>query len=106
MVGQDVAKIAHPDTEAGLAIALFPERLAFSLRHLENRPRVRVVNETTDEELARDDMEEKFERATAVKFCELERVGSEWHFRKLHKPLEKGLREAAESYGCIISSIG
>tara|TARA_B100001750_G_C15510888_1_gene603578 strand:+ start:429 stop:1010 length:582 start_codon:yes stop_codon:yes gene_type:complete len=67
---------------------------------------VRVVNETTDEELARDDMEEKFERATAVKFCELERVGSEWHFRKLHKPLEKGLREAAESYGCIISSIG
>lgn len=67
---------------------------------------VRVVNEDTEEELARDDMEEKFETATAVKFCELERIGSEWHFTKIHEPLEKGLKEAAESYGCIIASIG
>lgn len=67
---------------------------------------VRVMNEDTEEELARDDMEEVFENTTAVKFCELERVGSEWHFTKIHEPLEKGLKQAAESYGIIIASIG
>ena len=67
---------------------------------------VRVVNEDTEQELARDDMEDKFQDTTAVKFCELERVGSQWHFRKLHEPLRNGLREAAESYGCLVSSIG
>jgi tellurium resistance protein TerD len=67
---------------------------------------VRVVNDATEEELARDDMEDKFEDTTAVKFCELERVGSEWHFRQIHEPLQKGLKQAAEFYGCIISSIG
>ena len=67
---------------------------------------IRIVNEETDVELARDDMEEKFQDATAIRFCELERIGSEWHFRKIHEPLSKGLKEAAEGYGCIIASIG
>jgi tellurium resistance protein TerD len=73
--------------------------------HVENSF-VRVVNEVTDEELARDDMTERFEEATAVEFCEIERIGSEWHFRKIHRPLSGGLKEAAEGYGCMIASIG
>ncbi len=67
---------------------------------------VRVVNEENDVEMARDDMTEVFKDKTGVIFCELERVGTEWHFRKIHQPLTNGLKEAAESYGCIIASIG
>lgn len=67
---------------------------------------IRIANEDTEEELARDDMGEKFQDATAVKFCELERMGTEWYFRKIHEPLKGGLKEAAESFGCIIASIG
>ncbi len=76
-----------------------------NFNHVENSF-VRVVNEVTDEELARDDMTERFEDATAVEFCEIERIGSQWHFRKIHRPLEGGLKQAAEDYGCMIASIG
>lgn len=73
--------------------------------HVENSF-VRVINEETDEELARDDMPTTFENATAVEYCELERVGTEWHFRKIHKPAAEGLKEIAEKYGCLITTIG
>lgn len=73
--------------------------------HVENSF-VRVINETTDEELTRDDMQESFEDASAVEYCELERVGSEWRFRKLHTPVKGGLKEIAEKYGCEITTIG
>jgi len=73
--------------------------------HVENSF-VRIVNEDTDQELARDDMTETFDQATAVEFCEIERIGMEWHFRKIHRPLTAGLKQAAEDYGCIIASIG
>ena len=45
LVGQDVAEIAHPDAEAGLAIELLPERLALLGRHLEGLARVGLVDE-------------------------------------------------------------
>ena len=67
---------------------------------------VRVVNEENDTEMTRDCMNEKFEDTTAVRFCELERVGNHWYFRKLHEPVKGGLKKAAEDYGCIIASIG
>jgi len=67
---------------------------------------VRVVNEETEDEMARDDMTERFEDTRAVIFSELERVGSEWHFREIHKPYKNGLKEIAEEYGCVIASIG
>lgn len=67
---------------------------------------VRVVNEETDEELMRDDMREKFQKTTAVIFCELERLGTEWHFRPLHKPYQGGLGEIAKEFGIQVSSIG
>lgn len=67
---------------------------------------VRVVNEETDEELMRDDMKEKFQKTTAVMFCELERLGTEWHFRALHKPYEGGLGAIAKEFGIEVSSIG
>lgn len=67
---------------------------------------VRVVNEESDEELMRDDMSDRFENATAVVFCELERMGTDWHFRPLHKPFKGGLAEIAKSYGLHISTIG
>ena len=76
-----------------------------NFNHVENSF-IRVVNEVTDEELARDDMTDQFDDATAVEFCEIERVGSEWHFRQIHRPLPGGLKEAAEGYGCLIASIG
>lgn len=67
---------------------------------------VRAVNEETDKELARDDMADTFEDATAVKFCEIERIGSSWNFQKIHEPAVKGLKEIAEGYDCVIASIG
>lgn len=67
---------------------------------------VRVVNEETDTELARDDFAENFGDATAMQFCEIERIGTEWHFKKIHKPAPKGLKDIAESYGIIVTSIG
>lgn len=67
---------------------------------------VRAVNEETERELARDDMSEKFHENTAVRFCEVERVGTEWHFRKLYKPAAGGLKEIAEGYGLLITTIG
>ena len=67
---------------------------------------IRIANEETEEELVRDDMAEKFDTATAVKFAELERVGAEWHFRPIHEPTEGGLKSIAEQYDLIIASIG
>ena len=67
---------------------------------------VRIVNEETDTELTRDEMSEEFGDATAVQYCELERIGSDWYFRKIHTALDGGLKQAAESYGCIITTIG
>lgn len=73
--------------------------------HVENSF-VRVMNEETDQELARDSMPESFADATAIEYCELERNGSEWFFHKIHKPAEGGLKEIAEKYGCMITTIG
>ena len=67
---------------------------------------IRVINEETEEELTRDDMQQRFETATAVKFCELERLGSDWYFKEIHEPAEGGLKQIAEEYGCLIASIG
>lgn len=67
---------------------------------------VRVVNEETERELARDDMNEKFGDNTALRFCELERVGSQWVFKKIHEPATGGLKEIAEGYGLLITTIG
>lgn len=67
---------------------------------------VRAVNEETERELARDDMAEKFGDNTAVRFCEIERLGTEWHFRKLYEPVTGGLKEIAEGYGLLITTIG
>jgi len=67
---------------------------------------VRVVNEETDQELMRDDMQEKFQNTSAVIFCELERLGTEWYFRTLHKPYEGGLGAIAKEFGIEVSSIG
>ena len=44
-VDQDVAEIAHPDAEAGLAVELFPESLAFLSCHLEGGARIGGMDE-------------------------------------------------------------
>src|SRR6202048_1024118 len=44
-VHQDVAEIAHPDAETGLAVELLPERLAFLLCHRESGARVSRMDE-------------------------------------------------------------
>jgi len=67
---------------------------------------VRVVNDETDEEFARVDMAASYGDATAVRFCQIERIGSEWHFSILNQPTEGGLKAIAEDYGCLIASIG
>lgn len=67
---------------------------------------VRAVNEDSERELARDDMGEKFAGNTAVRFCEIERIGNEWMFRKIHEPVDGGLKEIAEGYGLLITTIG
>jgi tellurium resistance protein TerD len=67
---------------------------------------VRVVNEDNDAEVLREDMTDNFVDATAVEFCELERVGAEWYFQNTYTPATGGLKEIAEKYGCMISGIG
>ncbi len=67
---------------------------------------VRIVNEETDKELGRDDMNESFGEATAMKFCEIERIGTDWHLRTIKEPTPGGLKSIAEGYDCIIASIG
>ena len=44
-VHQDVAEIAHPDAEAGLAVELLPESLAFLSRSPRGRARVGGMDE-------------------------------------------------------------
>src|SRR5205807_4439679 len=44
-VHQDIAKIAHPDAEAGLAVKLLPERLALLAGHLVGGARVGGMDE-------------------------------------------------------------
>src|SRR5216683_6532943 len=44
-VNQDIAEIAHPDAETGLAVELLPERLAFLLRYLVGGTRVGRMDE-------------------------------------------------------------
>lgn len=102
----DIANLSYDIYKIVFVVSIYMADAAdLSFKQVENSF-VRVVNETTEEEMAHDMMPETFEDATAVKYCELERVGSEWHFRKLHEPLNGGLKEAAESFGCLIASIG
>jgi len=76
-----------------------------SFSHVENAF-IRVVNEELNTEILREDMTDNFANATAVEFCELERVGSDWYFQKTYVPATGGLKEIAEKYGCLISGIG
>src|SRR5207244_5893021 len=48
LIDQHVAKIAHPDAEAGLAIELLEERLALLGAHLESLARIGVVDEAAE----------------------------------------------------------
>ena len=51
-VDQDIAEIAHPDAETGLAVELLPERLALLARHLIGGARVGRMNEAAEGFLA------------------------------------------------------
>jgi tellurium resistance protein TerD len=102
----DIAALPYDIYKIVLAVSIYmADERDHTFKQVENAF-VRVVNEETDKELARDDMSESFGDATAMKFCEIERIGTDWHLRTIKEPTPGGLKSIAEGYDCIIASIG
>jgi tellurium resistance protein TerD len=59
----------------------------------------RVVNETTNAEVARYDLGEDFSTETAVIFCEVYRNAAEWKFRAVGQGFAGGLNALVRHYG-------
>jgi len=60
---------------------------------------IRLVNDKSEEVLARFDLSEDASIETAVVFGEIYRFGSEWKFRAVAQGLPGGLAELARQYG-------
>ncbi|MDA1477927.1 TerD family protein [Bacillus changyiensis] len=60
---------------------------------------VRLVNESTNEELLRFDLGEDFSIETAVVVCELYRQGSDWKFNAIGSGFSGGLASLCRNYG-------
>ena len=60
---------------------------------------IRVIDQTTSEELARYDLTEDASTETAMLFGELYRNGAEWKFRALGQGYTSGLAGIARAYG-------
>lgn len=102
----DIAALPYDIYKIVFAVSIYmADERDHTFKQVENAF-VRVVNEETDKELARDDMSESFGDATAMKFCEIERIGTDWHLRTIKEPTPGGLKSIAEGYDCIIASIG
>lgn len=102
----DIAALPYDIYKIVFAVSIYmSDERDHTFKQVENAF-VRVVNEETDKELARDDMSESFGDATAMKFCEIERIGTDWHLRTIKEPTPGGLKSIAEGYDCIIASIG
>ena len=60
---------------------------------------VRLVDESTDNELLRFDLGEDFSIETAVVICELYRHGNEWKFNAIGSGFSGGLADLCRNYG-------
>ena len=60
---------------------------------------IRIVNQDTNVEVGRYDLDEDASTETAVIFGELYRHGTEWKFRAVGQGFNGGLKPLAESYG-------
>ena len=60
---------------------------------------IRLVNEQTNEEVARYDLSEDYSTETALLFGELYRHNGEWKFRAVGQGFAGGLRPMAQQYG-------
>ncbi|OEV13578.1 tellurium resistance protein TerD [Streptomyces sp. Amel2xB2] len=63
---------------------------------------IRVVNQTTNQEIARYDLSEDASGETAMVFGELYRHGAEWKFRAVGQGYASGLRGIAQDFGVNI----
>ena len=60
---------------------------------------IRIVNQDTNVEVGRYDLDEDASTETAVIFGELYRHGTEWKFRAVGQGFNGGLKPLAESFG-------
>ncbi len=60
---------------------------------------VRLVDESTNEELLRFDLGEDFSIETAVVVCELYRHGADWKFNAIGSGFSGGLASLCRNYG-------
>lgn len=63
---------------------------------------IRVVNDESNQEVARYDLSEDYSVETAMIFGEVYRHGSEWKFKAVGQGYEGGLKAMAEGYGISI----
>lgn len=60
---------------------------------------IRIVDESTGNELVRYDLEEDFSSEITVHFAEIYRDGAEWQFRAIGKGTQEDLGKLAKGYG-------
>lgn len=60
---------------------------------------IRIVNQETNEELARFDLSEDYSTETAIIFGEVYRHGNEWKFRAVGQGMSGGLEALCRQYG-------
>lgn len=63
---------------------------------------IRIVNSTTNEEVARYDLSEDYSIETALTFGELYRHNGEWKFKAIGQGFQGGLGPLARNYGVAI----
>lgn len=63
---------------------------------------VRIVNDTTNEEVARYDLSEDYSIETALIFGELYKHNNEWKFKAIGQGFEGGLAPLARNYGVSV----
>ncbi|WP_350636450.1 TerD family protein, partial [Pseudoalteromonas sp. GW168-MNA-CIBAN-0100] len=63
---------------------------------------IRIVNSSSNEEVARYDLSEDYSIETALIFGELYRHNSEWKFKAIGQGFEGGLAPLARQYGVSV----
>jgi len=62
----------------------------------------RLVNESTQSELFRYELDDELQDNEGLIIGEMERIGAEWHFKAVGETIEGGLSKIADDYGIIV----
>ena len=95
-VGSNIEKIVFPVTIYESAV----RRQNFGMV---NKAYIRVINDETNQEIARYDLTEEASNLDAMIFGEVYRYNNEWKFRAVGQGYDGGLGAIARSYGVQIS---